>query len=116
MLEDRRDDGLDLPATAEVDPLERMLRRCVRSGRDEVAPELGDEEGRVVGERDAQSARVLPRPRAALAEDRLLPRVVVGRGVAEVEFAGALLPAVAEAVHRPPVLPYALTGVPRPRA
>src|SRR6266849_4705114 len=97
MLEDRRDERLDLPAAADVHPLERVLRRGVRRGRKEVAPELADKVGRVVGVRDAETARVLPRPPAALAEDRLLPRVVVRRVVAEVDVAGAALPVVAEA-------------------
>ena len=61
MLEDRLDDGADLVPGRDVELHERAGRRVVGRHRDEVAPELLDEERRVRGMRDAEPARVLPR-------------------------------------------------------
>ena len=83
MLEDRLDDGSHLVAVA-VQRLERALCRRRRRGRDEVAPQLRDEEGRVVGVLTAEAAGVLPVEVAALAEDGLRARVVETGHVAEV--------------------------------
>ena len=73
--QDRLDDGADLEVLA-VEALERAARRRVGRRRDEVAPELVDEEGRVLLVVEAEPDGVLPVEGARLAEDALLPLVV----------------------------------------
>src|SRR2546423_12022681 len=105
MLQNRAHDGPDRATARQIEPLERALRRVVGRLRDEVAPELADEEARVVGMRYREMDGVLPRERAAAAEDRLDAGIVVARVVAEVDAADALAPVVAEAGERPRLLP-----------
>ena len=63
--EDRLDDGPDRVPGRDVELLERARRPVVGRHRDEVAPELLDEERRVRRMADAEAARVLPREVAA---------------------------------------------------
>ena len=100
MTQDRLDDGPYLVLRGDVQSLERRLGVVVRRFRDEVAPELPDEERGVVWMRDAEAARVLPREPAAMAEDRLRARIVVLRVVPEVHRPAVLAPAVPEAGER----------------
>ena len=59
VAEDRVDDRQDLEVLA-VQALERAAGACVGRGRDEVPPELVDEEGRVLLVVEAEPHRVLP--------------------------------------------------------
>ena len=112
VAEDRRDDRPHLVAALHVELLERAPRRGVGRHRDEVAPELVHEERRMVGMRDAEPARVLPRERAALAEDRLRRRRrgTSGRSGSCVRPTSAL-PVVAEAGQRARLLADVGLGV-----
>ncbi len=112
MLEDRGDDGLHGVAARDVEVLERSLRRSVRRPGEEVAPELPDEEARVVRIRDGKAYGVLPRERAAMLEDRLCARVVRLGVVPEVDVADAAAPVVAEAGERTSLLADVGLGVP----
>src|ERR1041385_8660255 len=100
MAQDGGDDRLHLVFRGDVEPLERRLGVVVRRVRDEIAPELPDEERRMIGMRDAEAARVLPGEPAAVTEDGFRARVVVLRVVAEVHRSAGLAPAVAEAGQR----------------
>ncbi len=70
----------------------------------------------MVGMRHAEPARVLPRVRAALAEDLLDARVVVLRVVAEVDVALVRPPVVAEAGQRARILAHVVLAVAAARA
>src|SRR5689334_15257251 len=100
MAQDGGDDGPYLVLRGDVEPLERRLSVVVLRVRDEVAPQLPDEERSVIGMRDAEAARVLPREPTAVTEDRLRTRIVVLRVVAEVHRPAVFAPAVAEAGER----------------
>ena len=99
--QDRLQDRADLPARAAVGVDQSVLHRRRGRLRHEVAPELGDEEGRVKGVLDAEPAGVFPAPVAGSAKDRLVV-VVVAFGV-EAEVVGAEFsgPVVAPTGQRP---------------
>ena len=111
MAQDRCDDWPHLVLRGDVQPLERLLGRAVRRVRDEVAPELPDKERRVIRVRHAEPARVAPCESAAVAEDRLVARIVVLRVVAELHRPEVLAPAVPEAGERPSLLADVALGV-----
>ena len=94
VLEDGRDDRLDLEVGSAVEPDERLLGRDGRRHRDEVAPQLAHEERGVERVAHAEAAGVVPAEVPALAEDRLDAVVMPVRVVAEVDVAKALLPVV----------------------
>src|SRR5829696_4327079 len=99
MAEDRLDDLADLVVSA-VHRLERPARAGIGRGRNEIAPELVDEERRMLPVGEAEPNRVLPVEGAALAEDALRAGVVALADVAEVDVAGPALPVVVEARER----------------
>jgi hypothetical protein len=106
VLEDRGDDRLHLVAAGHVEPLERSLRRGIGDARDEIAPELADEEARMVGMRDREADGVFPGERSALVEDRLDARVVELRS-----YRKLTLPAPLFQSFRKPVRAGLLTDV-----
>ena len=112
MAENRLDDRPHGVAVAQVEPLELELRLRARRHRDEVAPELADEERRVLRVAERQPARVGPRVAARLAEDRLQAGVVVARLVAEVHVPLAVAPVVRPACERAGLCADVLLGVP----
>src|SRR4029450_10335093 len=97
---DGLDDGPDLVPAADVEPLERALRPCPGRHRNEVAPELRNEEGPVQPVVDAEPARVAPVEVAAVPEDRLHPGVVALLLEAEAHWAEVPAPVVAPAGQR----------------
>ena len=111
MQQDRLEHGPHLVAARDVQRLERLAVRGRGRRRDEVAPQLGDEERRVQRVPDAHRQTLLPRPRARLAEDRLVA-VVVPRGhVAEVVHAELVAPLEVEAGQRAGELAHVVLGV-----
>jgi hypothetical protein len=111
VAEDRLDDGPHGVVVADVAPLEGALRRGGSRGRDEVAPELADEEGGMGVVVQAEPAGVLPVEAAALAEDPLDTRVVAVALEAEVGRADSSLPVVLEAGERARLLAHVALGV-----
>src|SRR6185312_7615455 len=97
--EDRLDHGPDIEVLA-VHRLERVACAGVRRGRDEVVPELVDEERRVLRVVEAEVDSVLPVEGAGLAEDALVAAVVPLAVVAEVDVPGPAAPVVVEAGQR----------------
>ena len=73
MTEDRLDYRPHLVTRAHVQVLESAQGGLGRRDRDEVAPELLDEEGGVRGMLETEAARVAPGEVSPLAEDALCP-------------------------------------------
>src|SRR5205085_16611 len=113
VLEDRLDHGTDGVAAANVQSLEREPCGPWWGGRDEVAPELPDEERLVGGMLKAKAARVAPVEASALAEDDLHVRVVVALVVTEVDRSDVVLPVVAETRQRACLLTHVALRVAR---
>ena len=116
VAQDRLHHGPDLVLGADVELLERPPRRGVGWHRDEVAPQLLDEEPGVHGVAQAERAGVLPVERAALPEDHLVTAVVPGAVEAEVRRAHPAAPLVPPAGQRPRLLAHVALGVAVPLA
>ncbi len=110
-LEDRLDDRADPAPRPDVEPLERRRRLLGGVARDEVAPQLADEERRVQRVADHQAAGRLPAVVARLAEDGL-GLVVPACGLpAEVVVAELAAPVAAPAAERTGQLAHVALGV-----
>src|SRR4029077_6577421 len=92
VAQDRGDYRGDLVATLDVQVLERALRPRLGRRRDEVAPELRDEERRVQPVMHAEPTRVAPVVATALAEHLLVPGVVALLVEAELDWAEVAAP------------------------
>ena len=112
VLEDRAHDGPRPVPASHVQLLEAAARRGRRRGRDEVAPELRDEERRVPRMLDAELDGVAPVELSAPPEDALRAEVVPLAVEAEARRAHALAPVVPEARQRARLLADVALGVP----
>ena len=116
VAQDRVEQRAHAPAVRDVDPLERAGGAARRRRRDEVAPQLVDEERRVLAMADVQAHRVAPVEAPALAVHALDAAVVELAVEAEVVRPAAVRPVVAPAGERPRELAHVALAVAAPGA
>ena len=111
MAKDRLHHGPDGVVAVHVQALERLLGASRRGGRDEVRPQLANEERRMALVLQAEATRVPPAKSAAPTEDLLVCRVVALGIEAEVDEAEVVVPVVRESGERTRLLTHIGFGV-----